>query len=36
MGRLARHHMLHASRQVPLGYLSVGVHLHEKRALRGQ
>jgi hypothetical protein len=28
--------MLHAPRQAPLGHLGLGVHLHDKRALRGQ
>ena len=36
MGRLSRHHMLHAPRQAPLGHFGLGVHLHQKGALRRQ
>ena len=36
MRRLSRHHMLHTSRQVPLGHLGSGVHPYQKGALCGQ
>ena len=36
MRRLSRHHMLHTPRQAPLCHLGLGVHLHDKSALRGQ